>query len=125
MGKVQLVDNSFEFIEQNSDVLDRAMGRMANDIALVGRSKVPFKLGDLFKNITAVVMGLLQHRVLADTEYAGFQEYGKRKDGSHVVEHYTTPSTGAHYLYNGAMQIVVQALNYLKQAVHEIKLPKP
>lgn len=26
--------------------------------------------------------------------YAGYQWYGMRKDGTHVVEHYTTPGTG-------------------------------
>lgn len=30
--------------------------------------------------------------------YAGYQWYGQRIDGSHVVKNYTTPGTGSHWV---------------------------
>lgn len=32
-----------------------------------------------------------------ETSYAGYQYYGKRKDGTHKVENYTTPGTGPYW----------------------------
>ena len=29
--------------------------------------------------------------------YAGYQYYGQRKDGTHKVQHYTTPGTGPYW----------------------------
>lgn len=33
-----------------------------------------------------------------DTVYAAYQWFGMRKDGSHVVRHYTTPGTGKQWV---------------------------
>lgn len=32
-----------------------------------------------------------------EEEYASYQYYGQRKDGTHKVRHYTTPGTGAYW----------------------------
>ena len=32
-----------------------------------------------------------------ESPYAGYQYYGMRKDGSHVVRNYTTPGTGPYW----------------------------
>lgn len=32
-----------------------------------------------------------------EQEYAGYQYYGQRKDGTHKVENYTTPGTGPYW----------------------------
>lgn len=32
--------------------------------------------------------------------YAAYQERGMRADGTHVVQHYTTPGTGPHFAEN-------------------------
>lgn len=35
--------------------------------------------------------------IIYETPYAKYQYYGMRKDGSHVVSHYTTPGTGPYW----------------------------
>ena len=38
-----------------------------------------------------------QCNIFYEEEYAGYQYYGQRKDGSHKVVNYTTPGTGAFW----------------------------
>ena len=47
-------------------------------------------------------------------EYAAYQEFGQRKDGSHVVRNYTTPGTGPHYLRDAGNSVKKEGIkNYL------------
>ena len=46
-----------------------------------------------------------------EQEYASYQYYGMRKDGSHVVKNYTTPGTGPYWdrrMVSAEMDQVVQ-----------------
>lgn len=36
-------------------------------------------------------------RIVYQTDYAGYQYYGQRSDGSHKVRHYSTPGTGPYW----------------------------
>lgn len=122
MGKFIITDNGKRFVSANREVMDGAMETMSKDISTMAKSRVPFKSSDLFKAINPYKVKQLHHQVIADTEYAAYQEEGQRKDGTHVVKKYTTPSTGKDFLKGAGDKVTSNALNYLKQAVHSIKL---
>ena len=55
--------------------------------------------------------------IVYEQEYAGYQYYGQRKDGTHKVAHYTTPGTGPFWdkkMVSAEMKDVVQEVqNYI------------
>ena len=53
---------------------------------------VPKRNGDLR---TVVVLG--KNYITYESEYAEYQYYGEREDGSHKVYNYTTPGTGSYW----------------------------
>lgn len=53
---------------------------------------VPKRNGDLR---TVVVLG--KNYITYESEYAEYQYYGEREDGSHKVYNYTTPGTGPYW----------------------------
>ena len=70
--------------------------------------------------------GLLREIVTIDSnsityeqEYASYQYYGERKDGSHKVSNYTTPGTGPYWdkrMVSAEMQdVVAEVQNYVNK----------
>ena len=53
---------------------------------------VPKDNGILRENVT-----IDSNSITYEQEYAGYQYYGERKDGSHKVTNYTTPGTGPYW----------------------------
>lgn len=119
---VRIVDNSKRLLRVSEDVFDNALSRMAKDISLVAKSRVPFRRGNLLKEIRQDRKAPLKHRVVVDSEYAAYQERGQRMDGSHRVRKYSTPSTGKNYLKDAGHKITADALQYFKQANNLIRL---
>lgn len=80
---------------------DFAAGALADQMMNDSIDKIPRSAGD-----TRVEGGHLsdigridkpaegERELVWDNVYAGYQWYGMRIDGTHVVEHYTTPGTG-------------------------------
>lgn len=122
MGRIVITDNGKRFVAVNRTVMDNALNTMAGDVSNIAKSRVPFKEGDLFKEIRAVRIKILKHQVRVDSDYAAYQEAGERKDGSHVVRKYTTPSTGKNFLKGAGERVTSNALNYFKQSNQLIKL---
>ena len=122
MGKVTVENKIYEFGERTTKVFDEALGRMAKDIVQVTKITIPFLGGDLMKAVKKEKLGILEHRVVIDEEYASYQERGKRATGSHVVKKYTTPGTGPHFLEKAGDKITSQAIQYLKQANQLIRM---
>lgn len=116
MGRVILKDEIKRFGEKARITLDFALDNIAKDIVNIAKIYVPYKEGDLFKEIMHEKVAILAHKVVVDSDYAAYQERGKRKDGTHVVRKYTTPNTGAHFLENAANKIVENAVEYIRQA---------
>lgn len=114
--KVKIENNILKWGNKTINSLDSAIGRMAKDIKQIASITVPFKSGELQKNIVDEKMGLLRHRVLVDKPYASYQERGMRANGSHVVRNYSTPGTGKGYLKKSGDKVVKQGINYLRQA---------
>ena len=53
---------------------------------------VPMRDGNLRTNVD-----ITSDSITYESPYAGYQYYGMRKDGSHVVRNYTTPGTGPYW----------------------------
>ena len=71
---------------------------------------------------TVVVNGVVTENVTEDTitydqQYARYQYYGMREDGSHVVRNYTTPNTGRYWdkrMWSAEKnQIIKEVQNYI------------
>lgn len=122
MSRIIVKNEIRKWDKKRKSLFDVAVGRMAKDIVQIGKIRVPFKSGDLQQSLEWKKEGLLKHKVVADTEYAAYQERGRRRDGSHVVRKYTTPNTGAHYLRDAGEKVKENALNYIKQANQLIKV---
>lgn len=117
---IKTVDNIKRFYNLTSVSMDNALSRMAKDVMLNAKIRVPYKEGDLQETIKPKRISLMHHRVEAGggkVVYAIYQEMGMRKDGSHVVRRYTTPNTGKHYLKDAGDKAEKNVVNYLKQAV--------
>jgi len=122
MAQPKVIDNSRRFMRVNARVLDAALGRMGRDIVQVTKIRIPFKSGDLQKEIEHKKVAKLVHKVIINKEYAAYQEKGQRADGSRVVRKYTTPGTGKNALKDGGTTVTKDALNYLKQAASQVKI---
>ena len=121
-NKVKVTDNFNKFDTKMTKVFDSALGRMGKDIKQIASIRIPFKSGDLQGSIENKRDDVLKHKVLINSEYAGYQERGVRKDGSHKVRKYTTPNTGKKFLKGAGDDVSKNALNYLKQANQLIKM---
>jgi len=53
---------------------------------------VPMDKGDLRTNVSVTA-----DSITYESPYASYQYYGRRQDGSHVVNNYTTPGTGPYW----------------------------
>lgn len=120
MGKVVFKSRSREVLSKIEVVMDSALDRMGEDGVKIARMRIPYASGDLFKAVEHVKIAPLAHRVRVEKEYAGYQEMGRRKDGSHVVKKYTTPSTGKEFLRDMARNLIRNAINYFKQAAQSV-----
>lgn len=122
MSRVKVVDNLPAFVRNNTQVMSAALSRMANDIKQVSKIRVPFKTGQLQKSGQVRKKGELHMQVVYDEDYAGYQERGRRADGSREVRKYTTPSTGKNFLKNAGKQIAKDFVNFIKQAASRVKV---
>ncbi len=75
---------------------------------------VPQDNGDLRTNVD-----IRTDSITYESEYAEYQYYGQRQDGSHKVRHYTTPGTGPYWdkrMISADMKSVVkQVQDYLRR----------
>lgn len=69
--------------------------------------------GSLRNNVSITV-----DSITYESNYASYQYFGKRKDGSHVVRNYTTPGTGSYWdkkmITANMNEIVSEVGNYIK-----------
>lgn len=73
---------------------DFAAAALAEQMMQDSRDKIPKEEGTL-RDIGRIEKSALGQRDLVwSNVYAGYQWYGMRADGTHVVRNYTTPGTG-------------------------------
>lgn len=130
---VKVTDYSSLFVSKSDQAIDAAMGAMAQDIEILAKKKVPVSNtkasgnkrgggGHLQSSIKGMRVAPKHFQVVADKEYARFQEFGG--DGKRVVRHYSTPGTGAHYMRNAGMAVKKNFEEYVKGRVKLIYMPK-
>lgn len=120
--KVKHEDRIRKFIVANDIAIEACLQRMAEDILRVAKTHVPRKQNTLTKS-GQVEKGLSANEVYVTfgndgsdaADYASVQEQGHRNGIPFV--NYTSPGTGAHYLKNAGDKIMLQSLNYIRQAL--------
>lgn len=122
---VEFKDYSQAWLAVEGQNLTNALEAMADAIMKVAKAKAP-KLHGPLRNSShinrisptsrEIVFGgsgvryaMYQERGMR-AKYAMYQERGMRAYGTHVVRHYTTAGTQAHYLEETGNQIVKQGL---------------
>ena len=63
------------------------------------------------EGILRTVVDIQPNSITYESIYAGYQYYGMRKDGTHVVQNYTTPGTGPYWdkrMVSAEMQDVIK-----------------
>lgn len=110
---VEFKDYSQAWLAVESQNLTNAIEAMADAIMKVAKAKAP-KLHGPLRNSSHInrISPTSREIVFGGTgvRYAMYQERGMRADGTHVVRHYTTAGTQAHYLEETGDQIVKQGL---------------
>lgn len=119
---LKIIDNINKFVMAHAGAMDIALNRMAIDIERLAKVRVPLDKGQLKASGRHIKMGPLHFRTEFNKEYAGYQEFGQRKDGSHKVRKYTTPGTGKFYLKNSGDEIKKNAFAYVKAEADRIKV---
>ena len=81
-------------IKSNVRIANR---RMLEDIHHTANPVTPMDTSQLRRNVFKRILSNGDGEIEWKEEYSGYQEAGRRADGTHIVKHYTTPGTGAHY----------------------------
>lgn len=115
---VEFKDYSRAWLAIESQNLTNAIEAMADAIMKVAKAKAP-KLNGPLRNSSHINRISPTSREIvfggSGVNYAMYQERGMRADGTHVVRHYTTPGTQAHYLEETGDQISKQGIKAYKK----------
>lgn len=112
---MKIVDKTEKYISENNIAIDKSLTSMAGDIIRLSQQRVPLLTGALKTSIRHVRIDQKKHAVLANKEYAAYQEFGQRKDGSRRVTRYSKSGTGKGYLLNSAQTIQKRKGEYLRR----------
>lgn len=94
------------------DKVEQGIEAMAEAVLARSLITVPRKNGDLTNSGRVEGNGLERSVIYGGNEvpYAAYQERGERLDGSHKVQHYTTPGTGSRYLQNAFESVLKEGI---------------
>lgn len=113
--RVTLTDKSGLWFDHEMEKIDAVLESMSRATINEADMRVPFKNGTL-RDSHRIIKG---HKAVAiiygggPIRYGGYQERGKRRDGTHVVKNYTTPGTGKEYLQTSGKNIVKRGMKWL------------
>jgi hypothetical protein len=135
---VVVKDESGKFVELNGEALDRVMNMAAKDVFTLSRLRVPLGVNKSNKksgnrNITSRGAGLQGSSywiktanghwvVVYNKEYAGYQERGQRKDGTHIIKNHSVPGRQAHFLESSGADVQKTLETRIIMAVKGIKM---
>lgn len=135
-GNIKIIDKMVEFATQNTDAMDRALGKMSADIERMAKQQVPVSAtkamkraagsrvtrggGHLQSSGRTTRLGILSFAVIFNKEYAAYQEWGG--DGKRVVRKYSTPGTKKFYLRDPGDLITSRGIEYIKNEASNIKV---
>lgn len=112
---VTLTDNTGQWFTHQLTRINRALHSMGKTIKNESLMKAPKKDGPM-RESAQVIDGNKAVIVIyggGEIQYAGYQERGKRRDGSYAVKRYTTPGTSAHFLENTGKNVTKRGLRWL------------
>lgn len=115
MSRIVIDDKLPQFKRSLDLVLDDAFRETSRDILIKAKTRAPFLKGGLRADSIAKRLSKLKWRVSFNKEYAGYQEFGQRRDGSHKVRNYSTGGTGAHYLEKSGDEAVQSLKSNIKK----------
>lgn len=118
---VEFKDYSRAWLAVEQQNLTNALEAMADAIMKNAKVKAPKLKGPLRNSSHINRLSPTSREIVFNAtgkngqSYAMYQERGMRADGSHVVRHYTTAGTQAHYLQESGDQIVKQGIGVYKK----------
>lgn len=118
---LKITDRSAAFLRKTDNILDVVLNTAAIDIERMAKVKVPFMHGQLRSSISHFRRAPLKYAVIANKEYAAYQEHGERRDGSHVVRNYSKAGTGKEFLSGSGRTVGKDIGRRLKAAARLIK----
>ncbi len=114
MGKV-IVTEDWERVQQRMAVAtDAALANMAADIERLAKHRVPVLTGYLLSQGRFQKEGMSHYTIQFNTAYASYQEFGERRDGSHVVKKYSKAGSGKMFLTDAAKYVTRNYATYFK-----------
>lgn len=128
--RARFVNKTGPFMRNTDAAIDRALGHMAMDVETLAKSKVPVsntKASGNSRGGGGHLQSAIQHRrtgnkkfeVVANKEYARYQEYGG--DGKRTVRKYSTPGTGKRYLRDAGEKVSSKMMLYLKGQIKLVR----
>lgn len=113
--EVKLTDNADGWLSKQLGRVDIALDTMGESIIKTASMKIPLKSGALKKS-GRVERGKGYVKVIyggGKVPYGAYQERGRRADGSHVVKHYSTSGTQAHFLEESGKAVTKKGIGWL------------
>lgn len=115
---VEFKDYSQAWLAVEAQNLTNAIEAMADAIMKNAKVKAPKLTGKLQYSSHINRLTPTSREIVfggSGIPYAMYQERGMRADGTHVVRHYTTPGTQAHYLQTSGDAITQQGIGVYKK----------
>lgn len=118
---VEFKDYSRAWLAVEQQNLTNALEAMADAIMKNAKVKAPKLKGPLRNSSHINRLSPTSREIVFNAtgkngaSYAMYQERGMRADGTHIVRHYTTAGTQAHYLQESGDQIVKQGIGVYKK----------
>lgn len=111
---VKITDNTTLIEQRMRANIPVALKRAADDVLRISRPKTPkADTNFLRNNVRTQVLGL-RAKIMWLAAYAQYQERGRRKDGTHVVKHYTTGGTGKAFAEDAVKKVNKDKNKYLR-----------
>lgn len=112
------------FHSKNDAFKDMVQGHMAMDIEmhLKTDSGMPVKTGAMKSGTRHFRSSNGGFRVEIDKGYAAFQERGMRRDGTHIVRHYSTGGTSKGFFRRAINMVINHKISYIQEARRALNL---
>lgn len=113
-----------EFGRKNEAFKDMVQGHMAMDIEMHLKTDagMPVKTGAMKSGTRHFRSNNNGFRVEIDKAYAAYQERGMRRDGTHIVRHYTTGGTSKGFFRRAINMVINHRNNYIQEARRALNL---
>lgn len=118
-----------QFLAKNERIKDFLLGNMSMDIEVNLKTTAGMPVsatkksgnkrgggGHMKASTYHKRVGRGKFKVVVNKEYAGYQEFGQREDGSHIVTHYSTPGTSKGFMARAVGGVTKNKSQYVLEA---------